>query len=180
MIRFRSRIEINGINPYLLIGAKEVSQLKRQWRGPMPVRFRVSGKRDPPWRINLMPVGDGTFYLYLNGEIRKASNLKVGDLVTIEMQFDDEYKGGPLHPMPSWFGDALYQNPVAQRGWDRLTPSRQKEILRYFAGLRSVEAKQRNLQRALHVLTGGQGRFMARSWNENGTGQRPASRKSRG
>jgi len=148
------------------------SQLKRNWRGPLPVRFLVSGKPSTPWRINLMPVGNGTFYLYLNGEIRKASNLKVGDLLTVELQFDDEYKGGPLHPMPIWFGDELRRNPLAQQGWDHLTPSRQKEILRYFAGLKSVEAKQRNLRRVLHVLAGGRGRFMARSWNETGTGGR--------
>jgi len=48
-----------------------------------------------------------------------------------------------------------------------LIPSRQKEILRYFAGLKSAEAQERNLQRAIHVLSGGKARFMARSWNED-------------
>jgi hypothetical protein len=173
MIRFRSRIGINGANPYLLVGAKVASQLKKNWRGPLPVRFLVSGKSDTLWRINLMPVGNGTFYLYLNGEIRKASNLKVGDLLTVDLQFDDEYKGGPLHPMPTWFGNELRRNPLAQRGWDHLTPSRQKEILRYFARLKSVEAKQRNLRRVLHVLAGGRERFMARLWNATGIGGLP-------
>ena len=32
-----------------------------------------------PARVNLMPVGDGTFYLYLNGPIRTASATAVGD-----------------------------------------------------------------------------------------------------
>jgi len=78
------------------------------------------------------------------------------------VQFDDEYRGGPQHPMPSWFGDELVRNPAAKDGWDRLAPSRQKEILRYFARLKSSEAKWRNVQRALEVLARGKGRFMAR------------------
>jgi hypothetical protein len=166
-IRFRSKIEINNINPYVLIEAKRAMQLQKGWRRPMPVRLRVNGKPETAWCINLMPKGDGAFYLYLHGEVRKASGTEVGDRVTIELQFDDDYRGGPLHPIPSWFAERLDRNRQARRGWDALIPSRQKEILRYFAGLKSTEAQQRNLRKALHVLAGRQGRFMARSWNES-------------
>jgi Domain of unknown function (DUF1905)/Bacteriocin-protection, YdeI or OmpD-Associated len=167
-LRFRSRIEINNINPYVLVDADRAARLKKDWRRPMPVRIQVNGKPDTPWRINLMPVGNGTFYLYLHGLVRKAAGADVGDVVSLAIQFDDEYRGGPAHPMPSWFGDELDRNPAAKQGWDDLTPSRQKEILRYFAGLRSPQAQQRNVQRALHVLAGGKARFMARSWNAAG------------
>jgi hypothetical protein len=167
-LRFRSRIEINNINPYVLVDAHQVARLKRNWRRPIPVRIQVNGKPDAPWRINLMPVGDGTFYLYLHGHVRKAAGAGVGDVVSLTVQFDDEYAGGPAHPMPSWFGDELERNPAAKQGWAGLTPSRQKEILRYFAGLKSLQAQQRNVQRALHVLAGGKARFMARSWNTTG------------
>jgi hypothetical protein len=167
-LRFRSRIEINNINPYVLVDADRAARLKKDWRRPMPVRIQVNGKPDTPWRINLMPVGNGTFYLYLHGLVRKAAGADVGDVVSLAIQFDDEYRGGPAHPMPSWFGDELDRNPAAKQGWDDLTPSRQKEILRYFAGLRSPQAQQRNVHRALHVLAGGKARFMARSWNAAG------------
>jgi hypothetical protein len=167
-IGIRERMEIIGANPYIMVSAGEASQLKRDWRGPIPVRFRVKGGSTRTWRINLMPMGDGRFRLYLNGNIRKESNLRVGDTVDIEAQFDGLYRNGPLHPMPVWFADELSRNPLARRGWNRLVPSRQKEILRYFAQLKSPEAKKRNARRAVHVLAGGPGRFMARSWNERG------------
>ncbi|WP_416305931.1 hypothetical protein [Neptunicella sp. SCSIO 80796] len=48
-----------------------------------------------------------------------------------------------------------------------LTPSLQKEILRYFAGLKSDAAKQRNCQKAISVLSGNPGRFLARDWNQS-------------
>jgi hypothetical protein len=164
-LRFRAPIEIDRINPYVLVRAEQAARLKSNWRRPMPVRVQVNGKPEVPWRINLMPIGDGNFFLYLHGQVRKASGTSVGDVVTLTVEFDHEYKGGPADPMPMWFGNKLKRNPAAQKGWDKLPPSRQKEILRYFAKLKSLQAQQRNVQRALHVLAGGKARFMARSWN---------------
>lgn len=165
-LRFRAPIEIRGINPYVLVSADKVARLKRDWRKPMPVRVRVNGKPALPWRINLMPVGNGIFYLYLHGQVRTESGTSVGDIVSLTVEFDESYKGGPADPMPVWFGKELRRRSAARRGWDNLPPSRQKEILRYLARLKSPEAQQRNVQRALHVLAGGKARFMGRSWNE--------------
>ncbi len=165
-LRFRSVIEINNINPYVLVSARRAAQIQKGWRKPLPVRVRVNGEPEKPWRINLMPVGDGSFYLYLHGNVRKASNTQVGDAVTVELEFDGEYRSGPAHPMPSWFKNALDENQKAKQAWSELIPSRQKEILRYFSWLKSAEAQTRNVQRAIHVLSGGKGRFMGRSWNE--------------
>ncbi len=164
---FRSRIEIRQVNPYVLVRAEQAAVLKSNWRGPMPVRVQVNGKPDTPYGISLMPVGDGDFFLYLNGIVRKASATGVGDTVSISLTFDDEYRGGPAHPMPALFSDELDRNPQAKAAWLALTPSRQKEILRYFASLKSPEARERNVRRALHVLAGSKERFMARSWNSD-------------
>ena len=165
-LRFRSVIEINNINPYVLVSAMRATQIRKNWRKPLPVRVRVNGRPEKPWHINLMPIGDGSFYLYLHGDVRKASGTKVGDVVTVELEFDDEYRSGPVHPMPLWFSDALDRNRSAKQAWSKLIPSRQKEILRYFSWLKTPEAQARNAKRVIHVLSGGKGRFMARSWNE--------------
>jgi len=165
-LRFRSLIKINDINPYVLVSAKRAARLQKGWRKPLPVRVRVNGQPEKPWRINLMPIGDGSFYLYLHGDVRKASDTKTGETVTVELEFDDEYRSGPAHPMPVWFSDALDRNRSARRAWSELIPSRQKEILRYFSALKTPEAQTRNVRRAIKVLSGGKGRFMARSWNE--------------
>lgn len=165
-LRFRATIELNNINPYVLVSAKRAAQIREGWRKPLPVRIRVNGQPKKPWRINMMPAGGGNFYLYLHGSVRKASNTKVGDAVTVELKFDEEYQSGPAHPMPAWFSDALNQNQNAKQAWSKLVPSRQKEILRYFSWLKTSAAKARNLQRAMHVLSGGKGRFLGRSWND--------------
>lgn len=165
-IQFRSVIEIIGVNPYVRVKATQAARIQRNWRKPLPVRFRVNGKPEKPWRINLMPVGDGSFYLYLHGGVRKASKTKVGDTIAVELEFDDKYKSGPAHPMPPKFSAALNRNRNARQRWNDLTPSLQKEILRYLSRLKSPAAKVRNTRRAIHVLSGGQGRFLGRSWNE--------------
>ena len=164
-LSFRARIKIRDGNPYVDISASRALALRPGWRRPLPVLVRVNGKPHPePWRINLMPTGTGAFYLYLHGDVRRASQTKVGDLVSVEVEFDTAYRNGPMHPMPAWFRGPLAGNSRAAKGWRALTPNRRKEILRYFSWLKSPEARERNVARALHVLSGKKGRFMARSW----------------
>jgi hypothetical protein len=120
-LNFTSEIRIYKANPYIRVSAEQALRLKPGWKKPLPVLVQINGKPDTPWRINMMPVGDGSFYLYLHGNARKASQTKAGDI--------------------------------------------QKEILRYLSALKSREAIERNLKRALHVLSGKPERFMARSWD---------------
>ncbi len=163
--RFRAKMHIRTGNPYILISAARARAIRSRWRKPMPVLVRINGKPTPPWRINLMPIGDGRFYLYLHGDVRKASATKVGDMVDVDVRFDPQYRNGPMHPMPVWFRAPLAANTKAKRGWDSLTPSRQKEILRYLSWLKSPEARERNVAKAIRVLSGAKERYMARGWS---------------
>ncbi len=164
-LRFSAVMKIFQGNPYIHVSAARARALKTGWRKPMPVLVRIDGEPSrTPWRINLMPMGTGAFYLYLHGDVRRASKTKVGDRVEVELAFDTAYRNGPMHPMPAWFRAPLAKNAAAKKGWDALIPSRKKEILRYFSWLKSPEARARNVAQALHVLAGKGGRFMARSW----------------
>jgi hypothetical protein len=165
-LHFQSTIEIYEANPYVLVNAEQAQELHPDWRKPMPVCVQINGKPEDPWHINMMPIGNGDFYLYLHGIVRKASNTEVGDSVQVDVSFDKSYRSGPIHPIPEWFEVALNSNPKALANWEALIPSRQKEVLRYFSPLKSNEAKKRNLEKAIHVLSGNEGRFMARTWKE--------------
>ena len=157
-------MKIRGINPYVLVTATRARAIKPDWRKPLPVLVRIDGHpKSKPWRINMMPTGTGAFYLYLHGSVRSASKTKVGDTVSVEIEFDDAYRGGPA-AMPAWFRVSLSKNAAAKRAWTLLTPSRKKEIVRYLSALKSHEARKRNVVRALRVLSGAKERFMARSW----------------
>ncbi|MDB5104895.1 MAG: hypothetical protein JWP91_2584 [Fibrobacteres bacterium] len=164
-LRFSSEIKINAINPYVHVTAARANALKPGWRKPMPVRVRINGKPEEAWRINMMPMGDGSFYLYLHGSVRKASGTGVGVRVRVEVSFDEEYKGGPA-PMPPWFRAALREDVKAGKAYEALAPSRKKEMVRYLSRLKTPEARQRNLEKAMEVLSGKDARFMARAWKD--------------
>jgi len=164
-LSFRARMKIRDGNPYVDISRSRARALKPDWRRPLPVLVRVNGQpARQPWRINLMPTGSGAFYLYLHGAVRRASQTQVGDLVSVDVEFDTAYRNGPMHSMPAWFRGPLARNPKAAKAWNALIPSRKKEILRYFSWLKSPEARERNVARAIHVLSGKKDRFMGRSW----------------
>jgi hypothetical protein len=165
-LAFSAVVKIRGINPFVDVSAAQVARIRPGWRRPLPVLVRINNKPDTEtvWRTNLMPAGDGSFYLYLNGPMRSATGVTVGSRVRVELAFDASYRNGPLHRMPSWFSKALHEDAACRRNWAALPPSRKKEVLRYFAQLKSAEARVRNLERAMDVLSGKRGRFMGRDW----------------
>jgi hypothetical protein len=161
---FEAVIKIRGVNPYILVSKAHATLLKPGWRKPLPILVRIDGRPHNAHRVNLMPVGDGSFYLYLNEVIRTAAGAAVGDSVSAEVQVDTSYRNGPQHSMPKWFREALKKKPRARANWDALIPSRRKEVLRYLARLKSKEARDRNLTRMMQALSGAATRFMARDW----------------
>ena len=163
-MEINSVIKIRGVNPYILVTSDQALRIKSDWKRPIPVAVQINGKPETPWRINMMPAGDGNFYLYLRGEVRKASGTKVGDQVIARIVFDHEYRNGPQHPMPKWLSASIEKDQTAKGNWERLSPARKKEVLRYFANLKSTDAKERNMKRVLEVLSGKKGRFLGRTW----------------
>lgn len=54
-------------NPDILVTPTEAKSIKLGWRKPLPFLARINGEPAEPWRINMMPVGDGS--LYLHGDV---------------------------------------------------------------------------------------------------------------
>lgn len=164
-MKFRATIGLRGINPYVLVSAAQAQRIKAGWKRPLPVLVQVNGQPDPAWRVNMMPAGDGSFYLYLDGVVRRASGTDVGDIVELSVAFDPAYRSGPQDAMLPEFAARLDADAAAKARWESLTPGLKKEILRYLANLKSDAARQRNIDRAIGVLGGAKARFLARDWN---------------
>ena len=128
------------------------------------MRLRLNGGARRPWRTNLMPAGDGSYYLYLHGPARQDAQVAVGDRVLFELDWDRGYRNGPQHRMPTSLRVALARDAVAARNWSALSPSRKKEVLRYLAHVKDREVRERNVRRALRALSGRKVRFLGRSW----------------
>ncbi len=153
LLTFRATIDIRGINPFVPVSAARARRLKPEWRKPLPVLVRVNGQPErAPWRINMMPAGGGGFYLYLHGDVRRASNTKVGDVVLVEVELDSAHRPGPPRRTPAWLSRTLRASPAASAAWKALIPSRKKEIVRYLTNLKSAEARARNVARVVRSL----------------------------
>ena len=122
---FAAAIKMRGVNPFILVSARRASAIKPGWRKPLPVLVRINGEPAEAWRINMMPAGDGSFYLYLHGDIRKASGTAVGDRVRVEIDFDASYKTALNIPCP---GGSSRHSPGIRRHeeLDRTNPEPQE------------------------------------------------------
>jgi hypothetical protein len=150
VIKFSQTIYKIGINPVVdppdhVLAA--VFEKAGRDKGPIPVCGTINGAQF----IQTLVKYKGAWRLYINGPMLKAGELKVGDVAEIEIEFDPMPRDIPV---PVQFANALKQDKVARQMFDQLTPSRQKEILRYLGSLRSDEALARNVERVISHLKG--------------------------
>ena len=152
MKSFIAKIQIIGVNPYVLLPSTLLSyifQKAEKDKGAMPVQLKIGGKDFIP---NLVKYS-GKWRLYLNGPMRKTAGKDVGDLIEIQIDFDSKSRTTPMHPK---LKKAFKENPNAKKAFEKLSPSRQKEILRYINFLKSEESVDRNIKRAISHLAGKQ------------------------
>jgi len=150
MKAFTARIQKIGINPYVLLPAavlKSIFNKAGKYKGAVPVKIRI-GTKD---FIQNMVKYSGKWRLYLNAPMRNAAGKDVGDLITIQIDFDLKPRTTPIHPK---LKQALKENKQAKLAFDKLSPSRQKEILKYINFLKSEESVDKNVQKTISALTG--------------------------
>ena len=137
------------INPCVMVPAKIVAALKAESgkNQSIPVRASLQGR---PFKANLVRYR-GAWRLYLNGVIRKAAGVDVGDRAKVTLAYDAVPR---KTPMPPAFAKALAANRKAKAAFTALAPSRRKEILRYLGSLKREESLKRNVERAVRHLTG--------------------------
>jgi uncharacterized protein YdeI (YjbR/CyaY-like superfamily) len=75
----------------------------------------------------------------------------VGDMANVEIEFDPGERILAIHPK---LEAALAKNKKAQAVFEKLIPSRQKEIIRYINSLKMEESIEKNINKALGFLLG--------------------------
>jgi uncharacterized protein YdeI (YjbR/CyaY-like superfamily) len=152
MKSFKSKIFIIGINPYVLLPSsvlKYIFQKAGKDKGAIPVQLKIGGK---DFIQNLVKYS-GKWRLYLNGPMRKTAGKDVGHTIDMQIDFDPIPRKTPMHLK---LKKAFKEDPTARKAFQKLSPSRQKEILRYINFLKSEESVDKNVQRAISHLAGRQ------------------------
>lgn len=150
MHSFNALVEIIGINPFVFVPEKllsEIFQQARKNKGPIPVCGTINGTAFKQTLVKY----SGHWRLYINTTMLKDSPKRIGETVTIALQFDPSDRTIEQHPS---LQKALTENPEAKTVFDSLPPSRQKEIVRYISSLKTKESVEKNVARAIQFLLG--------------------------
>ena len=148
MLSFIAKIRIIGVNPYVLLPASVLKYLFEKAgtnKGAVPVNGKLNGNSF----IQHLVKYSGKWRLYLNGPMRQSAGIDVGDIANIEIDFDTKRREVPMHPK---LKKVLRENSKAKAAFNKLSPSRQKEIMKYINFLKSEESVDRNVARAIAHL----------------------------
>jgi len=157
MQKFKAKLEIIVGNPYVFIPEISLAKIFKQAnknKGTIPVRGRINGKA---YQQTLLRYS-GEWRLYINMKMLKDSPRRIGEIIAVEIEFDPSDR--TIAPHPS-FTQALAENKEAKGVFDGLSPSKQKEIVRYISNLKTEQSIVRNVERAINFLLGKE-RFVGR------------------
>lgn len=150
MVKFTSKIYKIGINPVVDSPGEVLAAMFEQAgksKGAIPVRVRLNGSEF----VQTLVKYKGAWRLYINGGMLRSSGLRVGDIAAVEIEFDPRPREVPVPPK---FAKVLRADKAAKAEFEGLSPSRQKEILRYLGSLKTEESLDRNIERTLKHLRG--------------------------
>ena len=141
-------VKVSGIDP---IKDDVSAPLKRGKLEKDAVRLEAIGRLAPgDWfRTTLVPLRSDVTRLYLDTWMRETAGVSVGDHVRVTLKPD---RSSRELTMPDKLREALDENEQAKAAWERLTPSRQREILSYLNFLKTPAALERNVLKTITEL----------------------------
>ncbi len=157
MNTFNASLKIIVGNPFVYLPTEVLENLFKQAnkrKGHIPVKGTINGK---PYQQTLVKYS-GDWRLYINMKMLKDSPRRIGEEIKVEIEFDPNDRTIEPHPK---FIKALKENKEANAVFEKLPASRQKEIVRYIANLKTEQSVDRNVERAINFLLG-KGRFVGR------------------
>lgn len=154
---FKASIELIGINPYVLIPETILQGIFIQagkTKGYIPIKGTVNNL---PYQQTLVKYS-GLWRLYINTEILKDSPRRIGESIDVTIEYDPSDRTIVPHPK---LIEALNKNKEARIKFEQISPSLQKEIVRYISYLKTEKSIDKNIARAINFLLGKE-RFVGR------------------
>ncbi len=150
MHKFNATLEIIVGNPFVFIPTEILEKIfleAKKRKGHIPVRGAINGKSYQQTLVKY----SGDWRLYINMKMLKNSPKRIGEEIEVGIEFDPSDR--VIEPHPKWV-KALKENKEAKKVFDELSPSRQKEIVRYISNLKTETSIERNITRAINFLLG--------------------------
>jgi hypothetical protein len=149
ILKFQKKGEKTGWS-YIEISASQANKLKKDCR----VSFRVKGTLDEH-RIEktaILPMGDGSFILPMNGTIRKAIRKEAGDKVAVAIEADERELS-----ISNDFLRCLKDEPGALTFFRSLPKGHQNYFSKWIDSAKTMPTKTKRITMAVIALASGQG-----------------------
>lgn len=116
--------------------------------------FKVKGKLDAHRisRLSVLPMGDGSFILPLNAELRKAVGKRQGASLVVQLQADKS-----AFVFNKDFMDCLADDPAAAAFFQTLTGSHQRYFSKWIDSAKTEPTKVKRISMAVNALARKQG-----------------------
>lgn len=157
MHKFKASLDIIGINPFVFVPEqilKDIFTHAGKDKGYIPVSVVINDNKHHQTLVKFR----GYWRLYINTKMLPNSPKRIGEIIEIAIEYDPTDR--TIKPHPELL-QALNQNMEAKQVFEGIPASRQKEIIRYIASLKTAESVTKNVQRVIGFLTG-KNRFVGR------------------
>jgi len=114
----------------------------------VPVRGTINGY---PFRSSLCNMGSGHM-MVVNKQMREGGKCKAGDLVEVVLQRDRDER---VVEVPSEIKKVIASNKTAEKTWESLSFTHQKEWLRAIGEAKREETKQARIKKMMDALKAG-------------------------
>ena len=154
---FKAQLDRIGINPFIFLPAPVLEALlqhEKKYKGKIPVKGSVN---TIDYRQTLVKYS-GEWRLYINTSMLKNSPKRIGELLDIYIEIDEEERKIEAHPK---LLTALEENPAALEIFNQLRPSLRNEIIKYISYLKTEQSIDKNVEKAIQFLLGNE-RFVGR------------------
>lgn len=154
---FSAEIKLIGINPYVLVPEEILNSIfidANKEKGPIPIKGTINEK---PY-LQTLVMYQNEWRLYINTIMLENSPKRIGETITITVAFDPIERIVEMHPL---LKKALAENQNANAIFEKLPPSRRKEIIKYISFLKTEEKVKENVEKAINFLLGRE-RFIGR------------------
>lgn len=155
-IRFRAKLfrpKANEETRSWTLTLPKNASAKLPSRGKTMVEGTISGF---PFRAALLPNGKGTHWLRVNKTMRDGAGADVADTVMVEIARAGEE---PEIRVPMDLRRALAAAPLAEAGWEDITPLARRDWIFSISSAKQTETRRRRIEKACDMLASGKRRL---------------------
>src|SRR6201988_2155590 len=127
--------------------------------GKLPARGMTKGEgtiNGSPFRAALEPYGKGSHWIRVNKTMRDAAGADAAHTVTVEITRAGEE---PEIRVPMDLRKALVAVPLAQAGWEDITPMARRDWIFSISSAKQPETRKRRIEKACDMLASGKRRL---------------------